>query len=73
MVCACLLTRVLFVYAQGDNGDEDLAPTEVDGQFEFQAKDNIPPGGFKIWKETKLYILSAICEKIDNWVTKIRE
>lgn len=48
MVCACLLTRVLFVYAQGDNGDEDLAPTEVDGQFEFQAKDNIPPGGFKI-------------------------
>lgn len=32
---------------EGDNGDEDLAPTEVDGQFEFQAKDNLPPGGFK--------------------------
>ncbi|PFX22118.1 importin subunit alpha-3-like [Stylophora pistillata] len=32
---------------EGDNGDEDLAPTEVDGQFEFQAKDNVPPGGFK--------------------------
>ena len=38
---------LLFVCAQGDNGDEELAPTEVDGQFEFQAKDNIPPGGFK--------------------------
>lgn len=38
-VCTC---------TQGDNGDEDLAPQEVDGQFEFQAKDNIPPGGFKI-------------------------
>ena len=38
---------LLFLSAQGDNGDEDLAPTEVDGQFEFQAKDNLPPGGFK--------------------------
>lgn len=49
-VCTC---------TQGDNGDEDLAPQEVDGQFEFQAKDNIPPGGFKIWNEMKFDILSV--------------
>lgn len=44
----CIFIKsLLFVYAQADNGDEDLAPHEVDGQFEFQAKTNIPPGGFK--------------------------
>lgn len=33
---------------EGDNGEEELNPTEIDGQFEFQAKDNLPPGGFKL-------------------------
>lgn len=31
----------------GDNAEVELLPQEVDGQFEFQAKDNLPPGGFK--------------------------
>jgi len=38
---------LLFVFVQADNGEEELAPQEVDGQFAFQAKDNLPPGGFK--------------------------
>lgn len=38
----------MFVFGQGDNGEEELNPTEIDGQFEFQAKDNLPPGGFKL-------------------------
>lgn len=42
---------LLFIFVQADNGEEDLVPPEVDGQFEFQAKDNLPPGGFKFcWK-----------------------
>ena len=39
-------TCICFVL-QGDNAEEELLPQEVDGQFEFQAKDNLPPGGFK--------------------------
>lgn len=31
----------------GDNAEVELLPQEVDGHFEFQAKDNLPPGGFK--------------------------
>lgn len=63
-VCVCAIKSTLFVYWQGDNGDEDLAPQEVDGQFEFQAKDNIPPGGFKIWNEMNFNKLSAILREI---------
>lgn len=31
----------------GDNAEVELLPQEVDGHFEFQAKDDLPPGGFK--------------------------
>ena len=51
---------LLFLYVQGDNGDEDLAPTEVDGQFEFQAKDNVPPGGFKFCWEVIVNLVIEI-------------
>lgn len=43
-----LLSNSCLFFGQGDNGEEELNPTEIDGQFEFQAKDNLPPGGFKL-------------------------
>lgn len=32
---------------QGDAVDEEIAPQEVDGQFQFGTKDNVPAEGFK--------------------------
>lgn len=45
--CYVVTESLLFVFVQADNGEEELVPPEVDGQFVFQAKDNLPPGGFK--------------------------
>ncbi|KAK3733924.1 hypothetical protein QZH41_009588 [Actinostola sp. cb2023] len=36
-----------FSNVEGDPVDEEIAPQQVDGQFQFTSKDNAPPDGFK--------------------------
>ena len=45
-----MLTEFIIPFCfQGETEDASLAPAEVDGEFQFEAKQDMPVDGFKLW------------------------